>query len=570
LDRSRRSALTGTPIELDDMTRHPWLDAYPRGVPATIDPDRYPSLNALFAHSFERYRDRVALENFGVTMSYAELDVASRNFAAFLQSSGRLERGDRVAVMLPNVMQYPVVVCGTLRAGLTVVNVNPLYKPRELEHQLRDSGARAIVVLENFASTVAAVVERVALEITIVTGLGDHFSPLRRAVTHFAVRYVKRLVTPWHLPGALSYLETLRVGASREFEEPAVDGEDIAFLQYTGGTTGVAKGAMLTHRNLVSNVLQSVEWAKPALDDRGERAATPLPLYHIFSLTANFFCFIELGGTILLITNPRDLGSLIKDLRRAPINYLTGVNTLFNVLLHSPDLGRIDFSRLKITMGGGMAVQRSVAEAWQRATGTPIVQGYGLTETSPIVCANPLDSKTFSESVGVPLPSTEISIRDEDGEPLGLDAVGEICVRGPQVMKGYWNSPEATAEVMLDDGWLKTGDIGRMDEKGFVFIEDRKKDMIKVSGFNVYPNELENVASLHPGVMEAAAIGVPDEETGEAIRLFIVRKDAALTETDLRGFLRSQLTGYKIPRDVVFRDDLPKSNVGKVLRRELR
>ncbi|HSG66729.1 MAG TPA: AMP-binding protein, partial [Gammaproteobacteria bacterium] len=409
------------------MNRHRWLDAYPPGVPATIDPDRYTSLNELLAHSFERYADRVALENFGVSMSYAELDLASRSFAAFLQSVGGLTRGDRVAVMLPNVMQYPVVVCGTLRAGLTVVNVNPLYKPRELEHQLRDSGARAIIVLENFASTVAAVVEHVPLETVIVTALGDHFPPLRRFATNLAVRYVKRLVKPWHLPGALRYLETLRIGASRSFRAPTVDAEDVAFLQYTGGTTGTAKGAMLTHRNLVSNVLQSVEWAKPALDYEGERAATPLPLYHIFSLTANLFCFLELGGTILLITNPRDLRSLIKELSRAPINYLTGVNTLFNVLLESPKLERIDFSQLKITMGGGMAVQRSVAEAWQRVTGKPIVQGYGLTETSPIVCANPLISKTFSESVGLPLPSTEVSIRDEDGKPLGIDAVGEIC-----------------------------------------------------------------------------------------------------------------------------------------------
>lgn len=552
------------------MSRPPWLDAYPQGVPATIDPDRYKSLNELFEQSFERNRDRVALENFGATMSYAELDSASRNLAAFLQSFDKLEFGDRVAVMLPNVMQYPVAVCGILRAGLTVVNVNPLYKPRELEHQLRDSGARAIIVLENFAATVSAVIDRVPLEMAIVSQLGDHFRTPRRQLTNFVVKYVKRLVRRWSLHGTVRYLDALRAGARQSYAKPNVGAEDLAFLQYTGGTTGVAKGAMLTHRNLVSNMLQSVEWAKPALDEDGERAATPLPLYHIFSLMANLFCFIELGGIILLITNPRDVRSLVKELSRAPINYLTGVNTLFNVLLDSPDFHRIDFSHLKVTMGGGMAVQRSVAEAWQRATGRPIVQGYGLTETSPIVSANPLISERFNDSIGVPLPSTEISIRGEDGEPLELNVAGEICVRGPQVMKGYWNNPEATAEIMLDGGWLKTGDIGRMDESGYVYLEDRKKDVIIVSGFNVYPNELEDVAVMHPGVMEAAAVGVQDPDSGEAIRLFIVRKDPTLSEKDLSAYLREQLTGYKIPREIVFKDELPKTNVGKVLRRALR
>jgi len=359
------------------------------------------------------------------------------------------------------------------------------------------------------------------------------------------------------------------VGRDANYVRPDVASDDIAFLQYTGGTTGKAKGAMLTHRNIVSNVLQSVEWARPALDGDGQRAATPLPLYHIFSLMANLFCFLELGGVILLITNPRDVKSLIKELSRAPVNYLTGVNTLFNVLLESPDFHRIDFSHLKVTMGGGAAVQRAVAEAWQAATGRPIVQGYGLTETSPIASANPLTSEQFSDSVGVPLPSTEITIRDDEGRPLGVDEVGEICIRGPQVMKGYWKNPEETAATFLDD-WLKTGDVGRMNAQGFVFIEDRKKDMIKVSGFNVYPNELENVAGMHPNVSEAAAIGVPDDDTGEAIRLFVVRKDPGLTEEALREFLREQLTGYKVPRDIVFMKELPKTPVGKVLRRELR
>jgi long-chain acyl-CoA synthetase len=551
------------------MSSPPWLAAYPAGVPATIDPDRYRSLNELLEQSFERYRHRPALENYGVTMSYAELDAASRQFAAFLQSRSELRQGDRVAVMLPNLIQYPVIVCGILRAGLTVVNVNPLYRPRELEHQLRDSGTRVIIVLENFAATVAAVEPRLQLDLVIVSQLGDHFPVLKRITTNFALKYLKRRVRPYHLPRTVRYLDALRQGRARTYVKPTVAPQDLAFLQYTGGTTGLAKGAMLTHRNIVANVLQSVEWARPALEEGRERAATPLPLYHIFSLMANLFCFLELGGVILLITNPRDLKSLVKELSRAPVNYLTGVNTLFNVLLESSDFHRIDFSQLKVTMGGGAAVQRAVAEAWQRATGRPIVQGYGLTETSPIVCANPLVSERFSDSVGVPLPSTEISIRDENGNVLGANEVGEICVRGPQVMKGYWNSPEMTAEVMLDD-WLKTGDIGRIDESGFVYIEDRKKDVIIVSGFNVYPSELENVASMHPGVMEAAAVGVPDPDSGEAVRMFVVRKDPALSEKDLMAYFREQLTGYKIPREIVFKHELPKTTVGKVLRRALR
>jgi long-chain acyl-CoA synthetase len=552
------------------VTGGPWLAAYPEGVPATIDPDRYASLNDLLRQSFERYSDLPALENFGVSMTFAQFDTASRHLAAFLRSRDELQQGDRVAVMLPNLIQYPVVIAGLLRAGLTVVNVNPLYKPRELEHQLRDSGARAIFVLENFASTVAEVLDDVPLELVIVSELGDHFAPLKRLVTNFVVKHVKRLVRPWRIPRVVRYLDALGAGRELPYTEADVGPEDLAFLQYTGGTTGVAKGAMLTHRNIVSNVLQSVAWARPALRDGGERAATPLPLYHIFSLMANLFCFIELGGVNLLITNPRDLKSLIKEFRRAPINYLTGVNTLFNALLESPDFGRIDFSQLKVTMGGGMAVQRSVAEAWQRETGGPIVQGYGLTETSPILTANPLVGSTFNDSVGVPLPSTEISIRDDDGKPLGYEEIGEICARGPQVMKGYWNNPQATAEVMVDGGWFRTGDIGRMSESGLVYIEDRKKDVIIVSGFNVYPNELENVASMHEGVMEAAVVGFAHEDSGEAVRMFIVRRDPALTEEALMEFLREQLTGYKIPAEIIFRDELPKTNVGKVLRRELR
>ncbi len=552
------------------MSRPIWLDAYPAGVPATIDPDDYASLVDLLEESFARYHDRVALENYGETMSYAQLDAASEAFAAYLQQHVGLHRGERVAVMLPNVMQYAVAVCGILRAGLAVVNVNPLYKRRELEHQLVDSGARVILVLESFAATVAACAGDVELDLVIVSGLGDHFRPIKRLLTTFVVKYVKRMVRPYRLQRSVRYLDTLAEGRRLSLDRPALGHDDLAFLQYTGGTTGIAKGAMLTHRNLVSNVLQSVAWARPALDEGGERAATPLPLYHIFSLMANLFCFLRLGGVILLITNPRDVNSVIKELARAPVNYLTGVNTLFNVLLESPDIGRVDFSQLKVTMGGGMAVQRSVAEQWQRLTGRPIVQGYGLTETSPIVCANSLVSDEFSDSIGVPLPSTEITIRDEQGEALPTGETGEICVRGPQVMKGYWNRPEETAAVMLPDGWLRTGDIGRMTEAGLVYIEDRKKDVIVVSGFKVYPNEVENVASAHPGVLEVAVVGVPDEGSGEDVRMFVVKKDPSLTEEALKTYLRAELTGYKMPRDVIFKDALPKTTVGKVLRRELR
>jgi long-chain acyl-CoA synthetase len=552
------------------MSRPVWLDAYPSGVPATIDPNEFPSVVELLEQSFGRYASRPALENFGVTMTYTELDEASRAFAAYLQQGAGLNRGDRVAIMMPNTIQYVVAVCGILRAGLTVVNVNPLYTPRELAHQLSDSGARAILVLEAFAATVADVTERVSLDLIIISRLGDHFPPLKRIVTNAVVKYVKRMIRPYRLERTVDYRDALARGHALDYRKPEIGHDDLAFLQYTGGTTGVAKGAMLSHRNIVSNVLQSVAWALPALDEDGERAATPLPLYHIFSLMANLFCFLRLGGVILLITNPRDVRSLIAELSRAPINYLTGVNTLFNVLVESPDARRIDFSRLKVTMGGGMAVQRSVAEAWRELTGRPIVQGYGLTETSPIVCANPLISEEFSDSIGVPLPSTEISVRDDNGDELPVGDIGELCVRGPQVMQGYWNKPAETADVMLPDGWFRTGDIGRMTDDGLFYIEDRKKDMIIVSGFNVYPNELENVATGHPGVLEAAAIGVPDEDSGEAVRMFIVKKDPTLSEQALRGYLSEQLTGYKIPREIVFRDELPKTAVGKVLRRDLR
>jgi len=551
----------------DLADNRPWLAAYPAGIPAEIDPDEYPSLKDLLERSFSEFAELTAFSNLGSELRYAEVEALSRSFAAYLQSATGLSPGDRVAIMMPNLLQYPVVLFGILRAGMVVVNVNPLYTARELEHQLSDSGARAIVVVENFADTVEQVLPATDVELVITTQIGDQFPLLKRLVTNFVVRYVKRLIPSWRIPGAISYGSAIAHGESSTYQDVSVGPEDIAFLQYTGGTTGVAKGAVLTHRNMVSNVLQAAAWARPFIKGRGDIVVTPLPLYHVFSLTANLFCFMEFGGHDLLITNPRDMPSVLKELARGPFAYITGVNTLFVALINEPRFATLDFSLLKVSMGGGMAVQTSVSEEWQELTGQPLSQGYGLTETSPIVCANPLDGRVFNGSVGLPLPST---FCDDAGNSLGLGEVGEICVRGPQVMREYWNRPEPTAEVFADGGWLKTGDIGRMDEQGFIYIEDRKKDLIIVSGFNVYPNEIENVVASHPGVLETAAVGIADEQSGEAVRLFIVRKDPALTETEILEHCRKSLTGYKIPRHVVFTDDLPKTNVGKVLRRALR
>ena len=499
----------------------PWLRSYPEGVPAEIDPAQYSSLKELLERSFREHAALTAFSNSGAELTYAEVDRLSRQFAAYLQSGTALKPGDRVAIMMPNLLQYPVVLFGILRAGMVVVNVNPLYTARELEHQLSDSGARVIVVLENFAHTVQRALSESVVDKVIVTEIGDQFPFLKRVITNFVVRYVKRLVPSWRIDSAERYRE-------------------------------------------------AAAWARPFIAGRGDVAITPLPLYHVFSLTANLLCFIELGGHDLLITNPRDLPGFIRELKRGPFAYITGVNTLFVALVNTPGLGDVDFSRLKVSMGGGMAVQGSVSNEWQAMTGQPLAQGYGLTETSPVVSATPLDGRAYNGSVGLPVPSTEVAICDEAGTFLGLGEAGEICVRGPQVMRGYWNRPEATAEVLSDDGWLKTGDIGRMDEKGFVFIEDRKKDLILVSGFNVYPNEVEDVVVSHPGVLEAAVVGVQDERSGEAVRLFAVKKDPSLTKAELIEYCRESLTGYKIPREVIFKDELPKTNVGKVLRRALR
>ena len=547
-----------------------WLGAYSPGVPAEIDPDAYPSLVALLEASFARFGTQPAFTNLDTTMTFADVERASRAFAAYLQAIPGGQSGDRVAIMVPNTLQSPVVLFGILRAGMVAVNVNPMYTIPELTHQLADSGARTVIVLENFAHTVAAALPSTAVKHVIVTRLGDHCAPLKRAIVNFVVQHVKRLVRPWHIAGAVAYRDALARGSTLPYGAPRLTGRDLAFLQYTGGTTGRAKGAMLTQRNMIANTLQAAAWARPFFSAGTSVVVTPLPLYHIYSLTANLFCFMELGGHNLLITDPRDMKGFIALLRKTRFGFMTGVNTLFNGLLHTPGFDSIDFSSLRVCMGGGMAVQREVAERWQAATGVAIAQGYGLTEASPIVTANPLHLKEFNGSVGVPFPSTDVAIFDDAGAQLGVGEVGEICARGPQVMAGYWQRPEDTAQVLFGDGWLRTGDVGRLDAAGYLFIEDRKKDVIVVSGFKVYPNEIEDVAMRQAGVREAAAIGVPDAQSGEAVKLFIVRKEPKLTAADVMAHARKSLTGYKVPRHVEFVSELPKSNVGKVLRRALK
>ena len=552
------------------MPDKPWLANYPDGIPAEIDPDRYESLAALIRASFARNGEARAFSNRGTTLTFAEADRLSRDFAAYLRNGLGLSPGDRIAVMLPNLLQSPVAIFGILRAGLVTVNVNPMYTPHELEHQLRDSGARAIIVLESFAGTVEAVLPSLPIETVIVTRIGDAFPLLKRVAVDFIVKYVKRLVPRWRIPGFVAYRRALELGRRLAYEDPPIAAGDVAFLQYTGGTTGLAKGAMLTHRNLVSNVLQATAWVRPFYRVEDGDVVTALPLYHIFALTVNLLAFVEIGAHNVLITNPRDLAAFIGELKRTRLAFITGVNTLFNALLHTKEFAEVDCSHLRISLGGGMAVQADVAMRWQRATGNVICQGYGLTETSPIVSANPLDATSFNGSVGLPLPSTDIRILDEADEDLAIGGIGEICVRGPQVMAGYWNRPDETALVFVDGEWLRTGDIGRLDEEGYLFIEDRKKDVIIVSGFNVYPNEVENVVTSHPDVVEAAAIGIPSEESGEAVKIFVVRKHDEVTVDELLAHCRKELTAYKVPDVVEFVAELPKSNVGKVLRRELK
>ncbi|GMV30920.1 MAG: long-chain-fatty-acid--CoA ligase [Rhodanobacteraceae bacterium] len=548
----------------------PWLANYPSGVPAEIDLSEFSSVVAVLESACERFRNRPAFANMGKQLSYDDVDRLSRQFAAFLSGDLGLQRGDRVALMMPNVLQYPIAIFGVLRAGLTVVNTNPMYTPRELKHQLVDSGAAAIVVLDNFAATVAEVVHETPVKHVITTALGDLLGFPKSLITNLVVKYVKKLVPPFRIDTQIRFNDALARGARQTFHRVELTHDDIAFLQYTGGTTGVAKGAMLTHGNLVANMQQASSWIGVNAKLGEEIIITALPLYHIFALTANGLVFMKFGGLNYLITNPRDMPGFVKELSSVPFTAITGVNTLFNGLLNTPGFDKVDFSHLHLALGGGMAVQRAVAERWKKVTGVTLVEAYGLTETSPAACMNPLDLPEYNASIGLPISSTEVSIQDDNGNPLPIGEVGELCVRGPQVMKGYWNRPEETAKVLAAGNWLHTGDIARMDEKGYVYIVDRKKDMILVSGFNVYPNEIEDVVATHPGVLEVAAIGIPDEKSGEAVKIVVVRKDPNLTADDLRQHCKTNLTGYKQPRYIEFRDSLPKSNVGKILRRELR
>jgi long-chain acyl-CoA synthetase len=546
-----------------------WVQSYPAGKPAEIGPLQESSLAELMANACQRYGDLTAYLSMGKGMSYGELDRLSLEFAGWLQSIG-LGKGSRVALMMPNLLQYPICLFGALRAGCVVVNVNPLYTPRELEHQMKDSGAEAIVVVENFAQTVEKVLTHTNLRHVVVTPMGEMLGGLKGMLVNFVVRRVKKLVPPWHIPGAVNLHHALSAGRRHGFKQPEIGLDDLAFLQYTGGTTGVAKGAMLSHRNIVSNVTQATAWITPPVRERQELIVTALPLYHIFALTANCLTFLRVGSTNLLIANPRDIPGFVKELKKHPFTVITGVNTLFNALLNNPEFARLDFSNLLITLGGGMAVQKPVADRWQAVTGKPLIQAYGLTETSPAATINPLGLSEFNGSIGLPIPSTELSIRDDAGTEVAVGAVGEICIRGPQVTKGYWQRPEESTAAFYPDGYLRTGDVGYVDPKGFVFLVDRKKDMILVSGFNVYPNEVEEVVAAHPGVLEVAAIGIPDPHSGEAVKIFVVRKDPNLTAEEIIAYSRTQLTSYKVPHHVEFRNDLPKTNVGKVLRRALK
>ena len=546
-----------------------WLKSYPEGVPAEIDYTQYRSINQLFDESFRKFADRNAYVCMDKFLTYGELDQLSQKFGAWLQSKG-LKKGARIAIMMPNVLQYPVAMAGALRAGYTVVNVNPLYTPRELQHQLNDSGAEAIVVLENFATTVEQVLSHTPVKHVVVASMGDLLGGLKGMLVNFVVRNVKKMVPAYSIPGAVSFKQALAQGSRSALKPADIGPDDIAFLQYTGGTTGVSKGAVLLHRNVIANVLQNEAWLQ--MKSTGDQLVfvTALPLYHIYSLTISAFMGMRLGGLCLLIPNPRDIPGFVKELAKYKVAVFPAVNTLYNALLNNPDFGKLDFSTYKLCNGGGMAVQQAVADRWLKVTGTPIIEGYGLSETSPVATANRVDIKEFTGTIGVPIPSSEVQILDDDSNPLPYGQAGEIAIRGPQVMAGYWQRPEETAKVMTNDGFFKTGDVGIMDEKGSTRIVDRKKDMIIVSGFNVYPNEVEGVVAAHPGVLEVACIGVPDKNSGEAVKLFIVKKDPALTAEQVLDFCKHELTAYKKPKYIEFRDELPKTNVGKILRRQLR
>jgi len=550
-----------------------WLRNYPPGVPSEIDALRYPSLVAMFEEGFKKYADRKACACMGRSLTYADVDEASRALAGWLQSLG-LKRGTRVAIMMPNVLQYTIAITAILRAGCTVVNVNPLYKPRELEFQLADAGAEAIIVLENFASVLQQALPNLQIKHVVIASLGDMLGAVKGTIVNVVVRHIKKMVPAYSIPGAMKFNDAVAAGRKTTLLKSTAGADDIAFLQYTGGTTGIAKGAMLLHRNLVANVSQVEAWNRPMVDlpPKIERMiiVTALPLYHIFALTACFLFSMRVGGMCLLIPNPRDIPGLVKELSRYKVNIFPAVNTLYNGLLNNPNFGKIDWSMLKCTIGGGMAVQKPVADAWVKATGRPIIEGYGLSETSPVLTCNRGDISEWTGTIGLPLPSTEISIRDDDGHELPIGKEGEICARGPQVMAGYWKRPDETAKAMTADGFFRTGDIGMMDEQGRVRIVDRKKDMISVSGFKVFPNEVEEVAMSHGGLLECAVVGVPDKHSGEVGKLFAVKKKPDVTAEDLRTFLASRLASYKVPKQIEFRDELPKTNVGKILRRALR
>ena len=548
----------------------PWLDSYEKGVKAEIDETLYQSIPDVFRQSVEKFANQPAFQNMGKTLTYAEVGKLAENFASYLQNVLKLPRGERVAIMLPNLLQYPIALFGILQAGLVAVNTNPLYTPRELEHQLKDSGATTIIVLENFANTLELVLPRTQIKHVIVASVGEMFGFFKGSLINFVLRKVKKMVPEYRISDTIPFQTALKEGAAHTFRPVSLTREDTALLQYTGGTTGVAKGAILSHGNICANMQQAAEWIVNLLRPGKETVIAALPLYHIFALTVNLMIFTQAGSKIILITNPRDMKSFIGDMKKERVSVFVGVNTLFNGMVNQPDFATIDFSSLKLTLGGGMATQKAVAEKWKNITGTPIVEAYGLTEASPGVCANPLNIPAYTGGIGLPIPSTEIELRDADGNEVAQGQPGEMWIRGPQVMKGYWNRPEETAKVLDSRGFLATGDIAVMDKKGWFKLVDRKKDLIVVSGFNVYPNEVEDVAASHPKVLEAACIGVSSPKTGEALKLFIVKKDESLTAEELIAFCRTELTAYKVPKDIEFRDELPKSNVGKILRRELR
>ena len=547
-----------------------WLNSYEQGVNAEIDITQYSSISDVFRQSVEKFAHQPAFQNIGKTLTYAEVGKLAEDFASYLQNVLKLPRGERVAIMLPNLLQYPIALFGILQAGLVAVNTNPLYTPRELEHQLKDSGATTIIVLENFANTLELVLPRTQIKHVIVASVGEMFGFFKGSLINFVLRKVKKMVPEYRISDTIPFQTALKEGAAHTFRPVTLTREDTALLQYTGGTTGVAKGAILSHGNICANMQQAAEWIVNLLRPGKETVIAALPLYHIFALTVNLMIFTQAGSKIILITNPRDMKSFIGDMKKERVSVFVGVNTLFNGMVNQPDFATVDFSNLRLTLGGGMATQKAVAEKWKNITGTPIVEAYGLTEASPGVCANPLNIPAYTGGIGLPIPSTEIELRDADGNEVAQGQPGEMWIRGPQVMKGYWNRPEETAKVLDSRGFLATGDIAVMDEKGWFKLVDRKKDLIVVSGFNVYPNEVEDVAASHPKVLEAACIGVSSPKTGEALKLFIVKKDESLTAEELIAFCRTELTAYKVPKDIEFRDDLPKSNVGKILRRELR